>query len=138
MKLRHFIKDHVTYIGIILIQIVLIGAGFVLLSSSNKKEAITASTSPVKEIFDDSKNKEETKLKPMVTGTSTERDLIININTADIEELITLDGIGEAIAQKIVDYREEAGNFKTIEDIKNVSGIGDKKFEAIKNNITVE
>lgn len=61
----------------------------------------------------------------------------ININTASAEELMTLDGIGEATAKKIITYRQEQGSFKTIDEIKEVSGIGDKKYEAIKDSITV-
>lgn len=60
---------------------------------------------------------------------------IININKATIEELQKLQGIGEATAQKIIEYRKEHGNFKQKEDIKNVPGIGEAKFEAIKENI---
>jgi len=61
----------------------------------------------------------------------------IDINSADITQLDSLPGIGPATAQKIIDYREQNGPFKTIEEIKNVSGIGDKKFEDIKDKITV-
>lgn len=61
---------------------------------------------------------------------------LININTATIEELMKLDGIGEGIAKRIIDYREN-NLFKSIEEIKNVSGIGDKVYEKIKNRITV-
>jgi len=61
----------------------------------------------------------------------------ININTATKEELMTLKGVGEATAENIIEYRK-ANKFKTIEDIKNVKGIGDKKFEAIKDDIKVE
>lgn len=61
----------------------------------------------------------------------------VNINTANKEKLETLPGIGETTAQKIIDYRETNGKFKTIEDIKNVSGIGDAKYESLKDKITV-
>ncbi len=61
----------------------------------------------------------------------------VNINTATKEKLETLPGVGETTAQKIIDYRETNGKFKTIEDIKNVSGIGDAKFESLKEKITV-
>ena len=61
----------------------------------------------------------------------------MNINTASKEKLETLPGVGETTAQKIIDYREANGKFKTIEDIKNVSGIGDSKYESLKDKITV-
>lgn len=61
----------------------------------------------------------------------------VNINTATKEELLTLTGIGESKAESIIKYREENGGFEKIEDIKNVSGIGDSAFEKIKENITV-
>ena len=61
----------------------------------------------------------------------------ININTASASELTSLDGVGDATATKIIAYRQENGSFSAIEDIKKVSGIGDKKFEAIKDHITV-
>ena len=61
----------------------------------------------------------------------------ININTSSKEVLMTLSKIGESKALAIIEYREKNGSFKTIEDIKNVSGIGDSLFEAIKDYITV-
>lgn len=61
----------------------------------------------------------------------------VNINTATVEQLTTLKGVGEATAQKIIDYRQQNGSFKTIEDLKNVSGIGDKRYAALKDSITV-
>ena len=62
---------------------------------------------------------------------------IININTADINALSTLSGIGKSTAEKIIKYRNENGYFNSIEDIMNVSGIGENKFNSIKDNITV-
>lgn len=60
----------------------------------------------------------------------------IDINTSSKSDFEKLPGIGPTIAQKIIDYREKIGRFKSIEDIKNVSGIGEKKYEAIKDYIT--
>ena len=62
---------------------------------------------------------------------------VVNINTATQTELETLPGIGPSLALKIINYRKENGKFSSIEDIKNVSGIGDAKFENIKNYIKV-
>lgn len=62
----------------------------------------------------------------------------ININIATIEELDTLPGVGEATANKIVNHRSEKGDFKSVEEIKNVNGIGDKKFEDMKDLICVK
>ena len=61
----------------------------------------------------------------------------VNINSATQTELETLSGIGPSIALKIITYRNENGKFKTIEDIKNVSGIGESKFKQIENEITI-
>jgi len=61
----------------------------------------------------------------------------VNINLATKEQLKTLDGIGDATAQKIIDYRKENGNFGSVEDIKNVSGIGENKYEKIKEKIII-
>lgn len=63
---------------------------------------------------------------------------LVNINTATAQELDErLPGVGPAIARRIVDYRESNGGFGKIEDIKNVSGIGDKKYADIKDLISV-
>ena len=62
---------------------------------------------------------------------------LVNINTASLEELDALPGIGKTTAQKIIAYREENGPFERIEDIVNVSGIGTATFEDIKDLITV-
>ena len=62
---------------------------------------------------------------------------LVNINTASEAELQTLNGIGASTAKKIVDYRNQNGDFNTVEEIMNVSGIGQSKFDSIKNDITV-
>ena len=62
----------------------------------------------------------------------------ININTADIENLCELPGVGEALASRIIQYREENGKFKSKDDLKNVSGIGEKKFDSLREYIVVK
>ena len=62
---------------------------------------------------------------------------LININTADLEQLKEITGIGNIKAQSIIDYREAIGGFKSLEELKNVDGIGDKTFEKIKEQITL-
>ena len=61
----------------------------------------------------------------------------VNINTADKDELMTLNGIGESRAESIVKYREEHGSFSRTEDLKNISGIGDGIYNKIKEDICV-
>jgi len=61
----------------------------------------------------------------------------ININTATKDELVALPGIGPAKAQAIVDYRKAHGSFKTIEELKDVKGIGAKRFEKLKPDLAV-
>ena len=62
---------------------------------------------------------------------------LININTANSDQLQTLSGVGPVTAQKIIDYREKSGGFKKVEDLMKVSGIGTKTFEKLKDKITV-
>lgn len=62
---------------------------------------------------------------------------MININYATEEELQTLSGIGPSMAKKIIAYRDENGYFNSIEDIMNVTGIGENKYNKIRNNITI-
>lgn len=62
----------------------------------------------------------------------------INLNTAGKEELMTLPGIGEAKAEAVLEYRKRVGAFRVVEEIKNVSGIGEALFEQIKDRISAE
>ncbi len=61
----------------------------------------------------------------------------VNINTANQSELETLPGIGPSLASRIIEYREQNGKFNSIEELKNVKGIGDAKFEDLKNSATI-
>lgn len=71
------------------------------------------------------------------TENVTETNKVININLATKEELMTLNSIGEAKALSIIEYRITNGNFKTVDEIKNVKGLGESIFAKIKDNITV-
>ena len=73
---------------------------------------------------------------PSIDNSSTTIGLI-NINSATIDELTTLNGIGEVIARRIIEYRETHGSFSSIEEIKNVQGIKESIFNQIKEQITV-
>ena len=86
------------------------------------------------EISDNMLNNQNNKL---YNGKNEDTENKININSSSIKELEELPGIGEATANKIFKYREENGEFKSIEEIKNVNGIGDKKYEGIKDLISI-
>lgn len=68
---------------------------------------------------------------------SKDEDGKVNLNQATKEELMTLSGVGEKKAEKIIEYREENGSFKTIEDLKNVNGFGEKSFESLEKYISI-
>ncbi len=71
-------------------------------------------------------------------NTTYQSNEIININTANKAELMTLPKVGQVTAERIIRYREEFGEFQTANDIVNVKGIGPKTFEKLKKRITTE
>lgn len=99
--------------------------------NENTNEDINRETVPV------DNNEEINQFDSSETISEEIESYLININTADAETLATLNGIGPSKAQKIIDYRSSNGNFTSIDEIMNVSGIGEKTFEKIKNNITI-
>ncbi len=88
------------------------------------------------EIVEDDSNKYVIE-ENINSDNNSKQNVKININEASIQELDTLPGIGISTAEKIIKYIEENGKFKNIEDIKNVSGIGDSKYEQIKDLISI-
>ncbi len=71
------------------------------------------------------------------TNIESGKKVMVNINKATQSELENLPGIGPAIATRIIEYRNENGKFSSIDDIKNVKGIGDAKYDKIKDSIEV-
>ena len=61
----------------------------------------------------------------------------IDVNTATVEELMSVPGIGQVVAQRIAEYREKNGPFKTVDDLLKVQGIGEKSLEKLRGNLTV-
>jgi competence protein ComEA len=70
-------------------------------------------------------------------GTAAAPAAPIDLNTATLEQLDTLDGVGPATAQKILDYREQHGGFKTVDELDQVSGIGEKRLESLREHVRV-
>ena len=93
----------------------------------------TIATNEEKEI----KTENQEVLTTIVQSTMTSEGKI-NINTAGVEELTELSGIGVKKAQQIIEYREMNGSFKTVEDLVNVSGIGEKTVDKLKDEVCVQ
>ena len=117
------------YLAIALVGLTLIGGGVVLLT---KKDVLQPTIS--------SGVGEERSEIPDTTEIAGEAtpDGPVNINTASQSGLESLTGIGPVIAQRIIDYREKNGLFKTKEDLKKVKGIGEKTFAGLADQITIE
>ena len=87
---------------------------------------------PIQETRDDTSKPTEEVTKPTLGNWK------ININTATVDELVILPGVGPVLAQRIIDYRTANGAFQGIEDLTKVSGIGDKTYQQLAEFITVE
>ena len=126
-------------------------------TSGGGEKVYTQLPVPVEEFVDEDSQSTDSQEEPVLpdassavplTGQTAEKDADesdadaaqeekINLNTADVDELTTLPGIGPVIAQRIVDFREEYGPFSAVEELLDVSGIGEKKLEAVKDLVYV-
>lgn len=135
-----FLLKYRYLIGGILIAIILAGLGTIFWEKNSRKKS-TAENNIIAELRiqnDQLREQLSNTAKAQIAGASTSEDQgdKININTASAAELDKLPNIGPARAADIVAYRESRGGFKTIEEIKNIKGIGDKSFESLKDLIT--
>lgn len=78
-----------------------------------------------------------TTASPATTVAASSSALRININTASLDDLMQLKGIGAVLAGRIIDYREEHGAFGSVEELTEVRGIGDKTLDAIRDTVTI-
>ena len=105
---------------------------FYTLPSQSQTQTVT------RQIAEDEKEEDVTNTSTSEIQVSKENGDKININTASAVELQKLYRIGPAISERIIEYRQSYGDFETIEEIKEVKGIGDKIFEQIKDQICVK
>ncbi len=121
-------------IGIVILSLVILGAGVLLLKEEEAPVTFVPSTENNKEVVSGAK---EAKQAEAVKASSTAPKGKISINSASTEDLDSLPGIGPVLAQRIVDYRKQNGSFKSLEEIMEVSGIGEAKFGKMKSLISL-
>lgn len=124
---REIISKNVLLVAAVVLMVVLVGYNVFLVPRGdalevNAGESFEMSSSESEEVPEESESSES-------------ENKIININTADAEELETLPGIGPATAAEIIEYREKVGIIRSVDELLNVSGIGEKKLEAIRDKI---
>jgi len=120
---REIVSKNVLFIAALVIAVILVGYNVFLVPRGDALEVNVGENSELKSSESEESSFEESE------------DKIININTADAEELETLPGIGPATAAKIIEYREKVGIIRSVDELLNVSGIGEKKLEAIREMI---
>lgn len=130
-------------IGGFLVFVILIGLGMLIFSNYLEKEAANTQKAVAGLKTENEKLRQELSVKATQTvvassaTTGENQTSKININTATATELDKLPGVGPVRAADIISYREKNNGFKTIEDLKNIKGIGDVSFEKIKDLVTV-
>ncbi len=149
-------------VGVVLLVLIITG-GIILLAQNNEseprvagastenEEALKAEIDNLNKKIDELNNKIDTA-QSVVTETSTSETSssgestssdssqiagVVNINTASASELDSLPGIGPTYAERIIEYRESNGGFSSIDELKNIKGIGDKTFDKLKNSVTI-
>ena len=115
-------------------------AGF-FLGRNQRKDAVQVSVPLQMQTTPSQTEPEETvpasTLPPAVAAVVRNTPATVNINTATKDELTTLPGIGEVLAQRILNYRARNGSFLSVDELMNVDGIGEKRFEDLKDLITI-
>jgi comEA protein len=103
-------------------------AKLMMLSSSASQQAVSQSSASQQAVSQSSASQQ---------AVSQSSSTLINLNTATKEQLMTLPGIGDALAQNIIDYRQENGGFKSVDELENVKLIGQARFDKIKDLVIV-
>ena len=136
-----FLYKNRILIGVILGIVIIVGVSFVVWDYSHRKNINNenAQIAELKKQNDSLRQELSGQANKNIAGASSENTSDkININMADASELDKLPNIGPARAADIISYREShSGGFQSIEEIKNIKGIGDKSFEDLKDLITV-
>ena len=138
-KLQITRKERIVISGLLILVLIMTGLSSFIndqyQESTENYEAILKEFEEKSAALNNKVGKEESeperKIEPVETNSSIS-DLKVNINTAGIEELQQLKGIGATYAQRIVDYRKENGEFKEVEELLKVKGIGEKRLQDIK------
>lgn len=153
-NILNWIENNRLIIGLGLLASIAVGGIFLLYPGFNKpakaddsakvsqlEDTVTQLTDRVNEL-----SKQQTTTKTEVVATSDTQNgsinsstsALVNINTANLSQLETLTGIGAAYAQRIIDYRQANGVFKSTSQLENIKGIGPKTYAKIKDRITVD
>lgn len=119
-------------IGVALLFLILLVSGVILITGEQKPTVEFKQNQPTSSTTAIINSQSSSS-----TASTTPTKGKLNINKASVEELDTLPGIGAVIAGRIIDYRNKNGSFKTLTELKEVSGIGDAKYEKVKDLISI-